>query len=115
MGHMRHHAIIVSSCFGGTIQEVHGAARFLFKKNVTDLTEPVVNGYRSFLIAPDGSKEGWDESEEGNKKRDEFIEHLKTYCYEDGSSPLDWAEVQFGDGDGENKILRTDDDQIKEG
>ncbi len=114
MGYMRHHAIVVTSCFEDKILEVHGAARFLFKGNVTSITGPVINGYRSFMVAPDGSKEDWSESEEGNTKRDEFIAYMKTFCYEDGSSPLDWAEVQFGDGDGDNKILRSDDDQTKE-
>ena len=108
MGHMRHHVIVVTSWKDDAIQSAHGAARFIFNGNVTQITNPVVNGFRSFMVAPDGSKEGWEESNVGDSSRNQFVNHLKTFCHEDGSSPLSWAEMQFGDDDGENKLLRTD-------
>lgn len=114
MGRMRHNAIVVSSWNEPLMREIHGGARFLFGSHlVTNLTEEAVNGYRSFLVATDGSKEGWQESDEGDEKRAKFIEHLrKEYVYDDGSARVRWVEIQYGDDDNENKILQADDQAL---
>ena len=70
---------------------------------------PFVNNYRSFAIVPDGSKEGWPESDEGDEGRDRFIEWLDTQRYDDGSPRQRWVEVQFGDDDEETKVCRDSD------
>jgi hypothetical protein len=69
-----------------------------------------VNGYTSFLVSPDGSKEGWAESEEGDNRRATFIEWLRSKRYEDGSSPYSWAEVLYGDDDQQAAIVAHDAD-----
>ncbi|MGI9410256.1 MAG: hypothetical protein ACR2OV_09295, partial [Hyphomicrobiaceae bacterium] len=74
--------------------------------NVSEVLRSIVNGYRTFLIPPDGSKEGWAESEEEDERRNSFVAWLEAQCYEDGSSPLAWAEVQYGDEQGVSKICR---------
>ena len=97
MGYMSHHAIVVTSAFYGRIRDAHAEAVRL-GCDVTPITPAVINGYRSFLIAPDGSKEGWDASEAGNARRESFIQWMRDR-YVDGGTYLDWAEVNFGDGD----------------
>ena len=57
----------------------------------------LVNGHETFVVLPDGSKEGWDESDKGDALRQRFIERLKVDEYEDGSSPWSWVEVGFGE------------------
>ena len=58
------------------------------------------------MVAPDGSKEGWAESDAGDRARDLIVQVLKSYSYKDGSSPLKWVEVMFGDDEGRAAIVR---------
>jgi len=70
---------------------------FLFGNNF-------VNGARTIVLIPDGSKEGWVESDKGDALRRSFIERLEEDKYEDGSSPWDWIEVGYGEYG--QKVLR---------
>lgn len=109
MGYFRHHAILVTG-WGQHVVGAHIAARAIFAlyesvAPVTALTREVVNGYQSFAVLPDGSKEGWDESDQGDAARDKLIAWLRedNYC--------SWAEVQYGDEEYDNKVLRHDHDE----
>lgn len=62
------------------------------------------NGKTTVFLAPDGSKKGWDTAEEIERLRDEFIGFLKTFDYEDGSSPINYVEVGYGEFG--QKVLR---------
>ena len=42
------------------------------------------------MVPPDGSKEGWDESNEGDKRRDALFEYMATL------KMIDYVEVAFG-------------------
>ena len=69
---------------------------------VSDLTPAAVNGYQSFAVFPDGSKEGWWTSAEGDRCRAELIAYLK-------SEGVDFAHVRFGgDGGGEGLTAIAD-------
>lgn len=61
--------------------------------------ESVANGYRTYLFAPDGSKEGWDTSTLVDEWRERFIE-LFSEGYEDGSSPFDVVHIRYGGDSG---------------
>lgn len=95
MGYIKHHAIIVIGWDDSKITAAHEAA-IVEQMAVSNIVASPVNGYRSFFIAPDGSKEGWTDSDEGNARRDAFIQWLR-------SAPglyLTWAEVELDcDGD----------------
>lgn len=108
MGYMRHHAIIVTSWERESLEKAHAEAKATFP-DVTSIAKGTSNGYCSFLIPPDGSKEGWDESKDGDKRREDFLSWLEIHRY-DGDARLQWAEVQFGDEDGDNRIIQTDAD-----
>lgn len=101
MGYMRHQAIIVTDYDNIRLEANRAKAVELFGPQVSNIVESKTNGYRTFFIGPDGSKEGWDTSAEGDSARDEFKAHLKSQAYEDGSGPGDWAEVTYQD-DGKN-------------
>src|SRR5262245_1582447 len=114
MGYIRHHAIVVTGSYDSWPATAHAEARRVFGPlDVSDLSVPLVNGYQTFCVWPDGSKEGWDESDAGNDKRGTFIGWLRAQAYEDGSSPLDWVEVQYGDDNLETKIISSGDDDQK--
>lgn len=111
MGYMRHHAIVVTT-FVGDIEEAHAKAVELFSSwggeradtgVVSEIVGSWINGYHSFFIAPDGSKEGREESENGDKARDEFIAWIEAE-----QRYLRYVEVQFADDDGVVKVTRSD-------
>ena len=108
MGYIRHHAIIVTSWDDDILKQAHDYAKMKFPV-VSDVMVSGMNGFCTFLIPPDGSKEGWEESDKGDDRRIDMIEWLNNHTYEDGSSSFDWAEIQYGDENGDNRILRTDD------
>lgn len=99
MGYMRHHAIIVSGNDGygdETMQKAHAEAKNIFP-HVSEILPTPVNGYVSFFIPPDGSKEGWHDSHKGDARREMFIDFLKSLAYDDGSTSVKWVEVYFAD------------------
>jgi hypothetical protein len=108
MGYMRHHAILVSGELGDYLDRVHKAASALGLCLSPIVLSPV-NGVQSFCVFPDGSKEGWAESITGDGLRDDLISYIRSLYFEDGSSPLDWAEVQYGDDEKETMVCRSSD------
>lgn len=112
MGYIRHHAIIVTSVFENYLKEAHlSAIRIFENRQVSPIVYGIMNGYDSFFVAPDGSKEGWEESEIGDIKRDAFLKKLDSMRCEDGGSYVDWVEVQYGDDNRETKIIRHSDER----
>jgi hypothetical protein len=119
MGYMRHHAVVVTSWKDELIEAAHGKAIDLFdeyettfgSRDLRDCVSPIVgNGMtRSFVVAPDGSKEGWNLSDAGDTARRALIGWLDEQRYDDDSTSIDWVEVQFGDDDGETVIVNDSD------
>jgi hypothetical protein len=107
MGYMRHHAIIVTSFNVKYAAELRDIAAGIFGDAVTDMLHAKVNGYYSFMVGPDGSKEGWQESEDGDKRRDRFIAELRA-AYKRGVY-CKWVEVQYGDDNQITEALRSSD------
>lgn len=117
MGYMRHHAIVVTGILRDLtlssfprIEDAHAEALELFPR-VSPIVESEINGYGSFFIPPDGSKEGWAESSAGDGKRARFRVWLYSKEYEDGSSPFKWVEVQYGDDERETVVTAHSDDE----
>lgn len=109
MGYMRHHAIIATSYNQKLIREAHAQAETL-QMLVSPVVETKLNGYWSFCVFPDGSKEGWDESDRGDERRDRLIEWMESQRFSDLSSPIAWAEIQYGDDERETLISRHSDE-----
>lgn len=119
MGYMVHHAIVVTCWSEGNAERARaealrcfGPVGVLFDGGpplgdclVSPIIHSPVNGYYTFLVGPDGSKEGWKPSDQGDAARAAFIAWLEAQRYEDHSSPIDWAEVQYGDEDGDDRLL----------
>lgn len=106
MGIVSHHCIVVASWDENALAGAHQLARKTFRPLVaetnpqSEIVSPIisspVNGWTSFYIAPDGSKEGWEESDQGNEMRETFIKWLDSQRYSDGSFRFSWFECVFG-------------------
>jgi hypothetical protein len=105
MGYMRHHAIIMTSWKKEVIEAAAVEARRLGCETAGPV-ESMTNSFWSLLIAPDGSKEGWDESDAGDERRAALVRWTKTLRYEDGSSPLEWAEVVYSNDDNDAELVQ---------
>lgn len=107
MGYIRHNAIVVTSWNPEAIVAADAEARRL-GLTVLGPTAAATNAYRTLLICPDGSYEGWKESDEGDDRREKFREWARTLRYEDGSSPLEWCEIAYGNDDREATVCDSE-------
>jgi hypothetical protein len=107
MGYMQHHAILVTTWddTDNGVAAAHREAERCMPGLVSPIITGWVNGYSSFFIAPDGSKEGWEDSDKGDAGRADFIRWIRSQDYDDGSNRFTWALVQFGDDDEDNRLL----------
>jgi len=105
MGYIRHHTIVVTSWNQKKILKAHNKAIEIFNGSTSNIVESNFNMYYSFFVAPDGSKEGWTESKIGDDRRKKFIDWLNSKAYSDGSNALQFAELFYGDDDGNSKII----------
>lgn len=101
MDYMRHHAIVVTSWDADRLNAAYGSAAGLPR---SPIVKGVINEYHSFAVLPDGSKEGWEESDEMDRRRDHFIERLRKLG-EGGY--LEWVEVAFGSDDARAEVTRS--------
>lgn len=109
MSHFKHHAIAVTSLYDPQIEEAHKKAIAIFSGlggNVASLVSPILpstsNGFRSFFIVPDGSKEGWARSNDCDKARGLFLDWLAgshtNFC--------EYVEVEYGFSEIGERIVR---------
>lgn len=101
MSYYRHHAIVVTSWSADAINAAADKARGLAMNVVGPEGSVGCNGYQSFMVCPDGSKENWGDSDRGDAKRDSLVDWL-----EDQLS-LNWVEVEFGGDQGGAKVVRA--------
>lgn len=104
MGYIKHHAIAITSFHEELLKKAHNKAKQIFDDTVTEIIKSKMNRYYSFFISPDGSKEGWDDSELGNKRRKTFLNWCQKQAYEDGSNALSYAELFYGEDNGYAEI-----------
>lgn len=117
MGYIRHHAIIVtiSSYAGDLAAKTREKAIEIFgRSTVSAFQSSPANGYITFFVGPDGSKEGWGASDDGDEHRARFIDWMREQAYEDGSSPIQYAEVQYYDEAGDVRVLNSQSGDYKD-
>lgn len=96
MGYIKHNAIICTNYLEGPeLEKAHEYAKEL-KLNVSEIIDSHINGFQSFFIAPDGSKEGWQTSDEFDEKRKKFKEYLRSRSLSLRSGYIHWIEIKFG-------------------
>lgn len=106
MGYMRHNAIVVTSWNTDAIEAAACRARNIGLTVIGPSSE-LTNGYRSLLVCPDGSKEGWSDSDQGDERRAELRNWMNAQRYEDGSSSLEWVEIAYGSDDRTAEVEAT--------
>ena len=106
MGVINHNAVLAVTWSAEVAVKIRGwiAAKQVEDKQLFLEHFAPMNGYTTFILCPDGSKEGWEESDRGDALRAAFLEHLGTYDNSDHSSPVEWIEVGFGEFG--QKVLR---------
>ena len=107
MGLYRHHAIVVTGWFEKPLKRARCKARKLLPGMVSKIVASPLNSFWSFFIAPDGSKEGWCESFDYDRRRGAYVGWL---CRQvgPGKGRLDWVEVVYGDELGRPSAVLTD-------
>jgi len=108
MGYMMHHSIAVSSSDDKLVKKARKKALDIFGDGmVTEILHASLNGYDSFFVGPDGSKEGWSDSNEMDSLRAMFIRWIDKQAYDDGSNCLRFVEFTWGEDDHEQpKVVR---------
>jgi hypothetical protein len=110
MSKIIHHAIVITGD-DMTIPDyptLHGTALIQAAReyaiklgcDVTPIISTQFNAYLSFMVCPDGGKEGWPSSIAGDTRRNKFKEWLahNAMCV-DGCSKLEWAEISYSRDD----------------
>lgn len=106
MGFIKHHGMVITGYDDGDIAEAHRFAG-LCELNPTPIMQSPSNGFKTFFVPPDGSKEGWEHSQLGDENRARFKKFLRRrQIY------LDWAEITYGGDDG---YCSVEDDCTKPG
>lgn len=105
MGYIKHHTIVVTTGLDSMMPIAHNKAKEIFATGVSEIIKSNINGYLSFFVCPDGSKEGWQESTEGDERRKVFVEWIQKQAYEDGSNSLSFVEVFYGEDNGYSEIV----------
>lgn len=101
MGVIAHKTLIVTGdkAYGDFIK-AHAKAKELFAVDdegdkaemVSDICGPVMNGYATFMVIPDGSKEGWAMSDHFDKCMDQMVAYLKK-----ADCVGEWVLVEYGE------------------
>jgi hypothetical protein len=63
------------------------------------------------MVAPDGSKEGWDDSAEGDSRRQHYTVWLVQRVQDDPWGSLDWVELQYGDENNAPSVVTASSDR----
>jgi hypothetical protein len=102
MGYIQHDAVLVTVSGYATRGELmpdvdtfRASMPDQFARLVVGPIPAVVNGDVTYLFAPDGSKEGWSTSDDGDAWRARFAA-LFAFTYEDGSGPFDVVHISYG-------------------
>lgn len=110
MGYIKHHAIVITGCVDDDLDKAQEYALELAEdvfgneyhstNIIGDIRPGICQGYKTFTIIPDGSKDGWETSNKADDFRDKFKDYLRV-------TSLDWIEVCFGGDDGDTKIVES--------
>jgi len=107
MGVENNECIIATTWSNGDMQKVKEWVATLpdNEQSLFAFLPSLVNGKQTLFLAPDGSKKGaWIEAQQGQNLRNNLVDFLKTFAYEDGSNPFSFIEAGYGEYG--QKILR---------
>ncbi|ABG60806.1 hypothetical protein [Cytophaga hutchinsonii] len=115
MRNIRHHAFIVTCNDRKVIDAIRVKALELYKLHmeasngsqlVSEIKESIVNHYCSFFIIPDGSKEGYDASDDSDVIREKLIEFIQPLVSSE-EYHLSYAEFSYGADNGQTTFRHS--------
>ena len=99
MGVINHDVVLAT-----TWRSIHFDRMWVWIQSLNEYEKPLfirgdskMNNYKTIILLPDGSKEGWEDSLKGDELREKFIHQIKKHAFEDKSSPWDWVWVSYGE------------------
>jgi hypothetical protein len=99
MGYIRHNAIIATTWQAESATKLTEYARSIGAEALAGAE--MTNGYFTVCVTPDGSKEGWATSAEGDDRR----ALLKQWMRDNAADMFfEWCEVAYGDDDGNAEV-----------
>lgn len=93
MGNIRHNTLIATSWFADAVTALAAYAESLGCEVLRG--RKAMNGYLTVCIAPDGSNEGWEGSNNGETRR----EQVKAWLAANSDCCFEWCEVAYGSFD----------------
>lgn len=99
MSHVEYQAICITSWKYKQLEECHERIKSI-GLNVTEITCEDTNGYRSFFVAPCGSKEGWPEARKHLDNIACAIDIINSFAYEDCSNCIEFHVAIYGEHEG---------------
>jgi hypothetical protein len=111
---IRHHTIVVTSNDRPKLESLRKKIFTLYSEKmeakkgaqlVSPLVDSLINNFSTFFIVPDGSKEGYDASDDGDRIRKLVIELINNEIKADGENDIRFVELFYGDDEREAKIL----------
>lgn len=109
MGYLRHKTLVVNGWDAARVLKAHAAATVIFNRDgygalVSGLVQHAVNAGGAFFIAPDGSKEGWEDSDKVDTALASYIGWLKSDKATDLF--LNWALIEIGGDDRQYGVIQ---------
>lgn len=100
MGTIQHNAVLATTWSEEKFDKIknwilslpESEQRFFFIQE-----EKFVNGYKTIVVLPDGSEEGWEDSHDGDARRYRLIRKLHEKVYDDDSNDWDFISVGYGE------------------
>ena len=103
MGYVRHNAIIATGWQGEAVDALVAYATNLGAEVLRGAEQ--INGYITACITPDGSKEGWPSSKEGDAQRKKIREWLN--AADSRGQYFEWCEVVYGSDDAAASVVES--------
>ena len=103
MGYIRHNAIIATAWQNEAAAALVDFASSIGAEAIAGGEQ--VNGYLTVCITPDGSKEGWQSSDEGDARREKIRQWLDDADSRD--QYFEWVEVVYGNDDAEASVAAS--------
>jgi hypothetical protein len=113
MGYIAHNAIICTAWDEKRLKVARDQAVSIFGGTVSEIVSSPINGYKSFFVAPDGSKEGWYDSDKGDEKREEFCRWLDNE-WSNSDLWIDYVGVRYGGDEPEHACIEKNMDHAEE-
>lgn len=98
--------ITVSPAGEEMLQLVYEKAKTLFTSLVSNIIISPINGYKTFFIATNGSKYGWEDYEQHENRRRQLADYIDSFKFEDNSNCIQFIDVSY-DEDYSVEVERT--------